>query len=389
MFKKISSFLLLLGVVFGGTLAFATAAEKESRKIVVFQEGSTPASRDKATERSGGKKVKDLKLVNGQAVILTPGEEELLKNNPLVVYVEEDVIVSASGKKPSPVPPPQTLPWGIARIHANDTWGSTTGAFVKVGIIDTGISLSHPDLAANVKGGVNTISPTRSPEDDNGHGSHVAGTIAAVNNSIGVVGGAPSVHLYAIKSLNRNGSGYLSDIIEGLDWAITNDMDVVNMSLGSSVNSVSFATAVARVHAAGIIQVAAAGNDGGAVSYPARYPEVVAVSATNSSDALASWSNRGPEVDFAAPGVSVYSTYKGSSYATLSGTSMASPHVAAVFALLLATPVIPAYDLDLDGTWDEAEAVQRLKDTADDLGVVGFDHLYGNGLPNALSAITI
>jgi len=141
------------------------------------------------------------------------------------------------------------------------------------------------------------------------------------------------------------------------------------------------------VNAAGIVQVAAAGNSGGAVIYPAAYPEVIAVSATDSTDAIASWSSRGPEVDLAAPGVSIYSTYKGQTYKTLSGTSMASPHVAGATALVLTQTA--KCDLNGDGRCSPAEVQQRLEASAEDLGTAGRDNLYGSGLVDAEKAISL
>ncbi|MBI2588078.1 S8 family peptidase, partial [Candidatus Azambacteria bacterium] len=221
--------------------------------------------------------------------------------------------------------------------------------------------------------------------DDNGHGTHVAGTVAAVNNTIGVVGVGPDVHLYAIKVLNRNGSGFLSDVIEGIQWAIANGMQVANMSLGTSSDIQSFHDAVIAARNAGIVQVAAAGNSGGAVSFPAAYPEMIAVSATDQNNSIASFSSRGPEVDLAAPGVSIPSTYKGDSYATLSGTSMATPHVTGAAALVLKT-VPGIYDTNANGVWDPNEVQAKLEAGASDLGEPGKDSLYGAGLLNAFVA---
>ena len=214
----------------------------------------------------------------------------------------------------------------------------------------------------------------------------MAGIAAALNNSLGVVGAGPNIDLYAIKVLNRNGSGFLSDVIEGIQWATANGIKVANMSLGSTSNVQSFHDAVIAAYNAGVTIVAAAGNSGGAVSFPAAYPEVIAVSATDINNNLASFSSRGPEIDLAAPGVSILSTYKGTSYATLSGTSMASPHVAGSAALVINSP-IGAYDVNLNGKWDPAEVKQKLRDKAVDLGTTGFDNLFGWGLVNAFSAI--
>jgi subtilisin family serine protease len=333
-----------------------------------------------------------LDLIGGKAVYLpSKAAEKALARQAGVLRIDDDVIVETLVRggisaKPTPVQPAETLPWGVDRIDADLVWGITTGDPVKVAIVDTGIDVKHPDLKDNLKGGVSTVNYTTSYNDDNGHGTHVAGITAAIDNEIGVIGVGPKIDLYAVKVLDRRGSGYLSDVIEGLDWAIQNKMQVVNMSLGTASNILSFQEAVQRVNAAGIVQVAAAGNSGGSVSYPAAYSEVIAVSATDKTDTIASWSSRGPEVDLAAPGVNIYSTYKGSTYKTLSGTSMASPHVAGTAALVLTT-TIGNWDLDGDGLWDPSEVQQRLEATAEDLGVSGKDNLYGAGLVDAEKAI--
>jgi len=373
------------------TAKSSVTAEPMSRKIVVFQPGFVnEAAKDELISRAGGVKIKNLDLIGGKAVYLpSKAAEKALASQAGVLRIDDDVIVEALVRgvilaKPAPSQPAETLPWGVDRIDADLVWGITTGDPVKVAIVDTGIDLAHPDLKDNIKGGYNAINSQKSANDDNGHGTHVAGIVAAIDNEIGVIGVGPKIDLYAVKVLNRRGSGYLSDVIEGLDWAISNGMQVVNMSLGTASNVLSFQEAVQRVNAAGIVQVAAAGNSGGAVSYPAAYPEVIAVSATDSSDTIASWSSRGPEVDLAAPGVSIYSTYKGSTYKTLSGTSMAAPHVTGVAALVIDKKTC---DFDLNGVCTPAEVQQRLEATAEDLGVVGKDNLYGAGLVDAEKAV--
>lgn len=387
-FKKI--FLSTLGVVFIFTLFqmnLSLAGNDEGvRKIVVFQTALNESAKDELIAQVGGVKLKNLDLIGAKAVWLpNKAAAEKLKLLSGVLRVDDDVIVEAL-QKGAPQPS-QILPWGIDRIDAEQVWpmGNTADS-IKVAIIDTGISNSHPDLKDNVKGGVNTINPNKSWNDDNGHGSHVAGIVAALNNAIGVVGVGPQIDLYAVKALNASGSGYLSDVIEGIEWAIANGMKVINMSLGTNSDVQSFHDAVIAAKNAGIVVVAAAGNTGGSVSYPAAYPETIAVSATDQNNQIASWSSRGPEIDFAAPGVSIYSTYKGKSYATLSGTSMAAPHVAGTVALALSTSV-GSYDLNGNNKWDPDEVQVKLCDRAIDLGSSGIDNLYGCGLVNALSAV--
>lgn len=367
------------------------------RKIVVFRSGvlNEPA-RESLVERFGGVEIKNLNLINGKVVLLPPQAIEILRNTNGVLRIDDDVVVEALADrpvisrrvKPTPTPttsPAQVLPWGVDRIDAELIWATTSADLVKVGIIDTGIDTNHPDLKDNIKGGASTVGYTSSYNDDNGHGTHVAGIVGALNNTIGVVGVGPQIDLYAVKVLDKRGSGYLSDVIEGLDWAVQNGMQVVNMSLGTSSDVQSFHDAVVKVNEAGIVQVAAAGNNGGAVGFPAAYPEVIAVSATDQTNMIASWSSRGPEVDLAAPGVNIYSTYKGSTYQTLSGTSMASPHVAGAAALVLSQ--VAKCDLNLDDICSPVEVQQRLEATADELGAAGKDILYGSGLVNVKKAV--
>jgi subtilisin family serine protease len=395
--KKFTNFLIvtaIAGIVLslvGIALVSQAKPEPMARKIVVFKSGISDAVKEDLVKKVGGVKIKDLKLIEGKAVLLSSQAEKTLARQAGVLRIDDDVVVEALirggiAAKPTPTQPPETLPWGVDRIDADLVWGITTGDPIKVAIVDTGIDVKHPDLIDNLKGGVSTVWYTTSYNDDNGHGTHVAGIVAAVDNTIGVIGVGPKIDLYAVKVLDRRGSGYLSDVIEGLDWAIQNKMQVVNMSLGTSSDVLSFREAVQRVNAAGIVQVAAAGNTGGSVIYPAAYSEVIAVSATDSTDTLASWSSRGPEVDLAAPGVDIYSTYKGSTYKTLSGTSMAAPHVTGTAALVLTQTA--KCDLDLDGKCSPSEVQQRLEATAEDLGVAGRDDLYGSGLVDAEKAVT-
>ena len=392
--------LALLFSVAGQVLAVGpddpTDPNGAARKIVVFKDNVTgEGAQEQIVSQAGAVKIKHLRIVNATVVLATPASERALRARAEVLRIDDDAIAHAlvkpEGKpgKPTPTPPPETLPWGVDRIDADLVWdsngdlyidsGANAGGGVKVAVLDTGIDLDHPDLADNIKGNYNAINPTKSGDDDNGHGTHVAGIIAGVDNAIGVLGVAPEAHLYAVKVLNRTGSGYFSDIIEGLQWCVENGIQVVNMSLGSRSNVQSFHDAITATYGAGITLVAAAGNSGpgdNTVEYPAKYPEVIAVSATDSSDSIAYFSSRGPEVDLAAPGVSINSTYKGGSYKVLSGTSMASPHVAGAAALVISAGV----------TGPDA-VKERLTSKATDLGGSGFDSLFGHGLVDAENAV--
>jgi subtilisin family serine protease len=373
--------------------ALAAAAPSAERYIVTFDKADHGAAL-KQIGKLGGAKIEDLSIIDG-AVFRLPSKAAAVKVRGLagVKTVELDVIQYAHKGKPVPPPPAESTPWGVAKIDAPLVWSNylLRGAGIKVGIIDTGIDMDHPDLSANVKGGWNCIAETANYDDDNGHGSHVAGTVAGVHNTIGVIGVAPSAGLYGIKVLNRSGRGTTSDIIQGMQWAIDNQLDVINMSLGTTAYIAAYEVATNAVLDAGIIMVCSAGNSGpgeNTVGYPAHFEGVIAVAATDSSDVVASFSSRGPEVDVAAPGVSVPSTYKNGGYTTMSGTSMASPHVAGLAALMLQSPIAgKAWDLDHDGVWDPLDVEQRLETTALDLGIAGFDTAYGWGRVRAGLAV--
>lgn len=305
--------------------------------------------------------------LTGFAARLTPKARAGLANDPRVLVISPDREIRASV---------QTTPTGVSRIGAGQPLvpgvPSTAGAGVGVAVIDTGIDLTHPDLTG-VQKGLNCITRARPVNDDNGHGTHVAGTIAARDNGIGVVGVAPAATLYAIKALDANGTGQVSSVICGLVWSMnqpTGTIKVVNMSLEMSgtatpsnadctnSNNDALHLAICRAYRAGITLVASAGNGARDASntLPAAYDEVIAVSALSDSDGrpggrgpspsclsgqrddwFATFSNYGPVVDIAAPGVCILSTYLGGGYAVLSGTSMAAPHVSGAAARYIQT----------------------------------------------------
>jgi subtilisin len=352
-----------------------------------------------AIGNAGGQVLNELLLVNGLTVLL-PEQAAVNRVRHLngVKSVEPDVLVYTIGKPQPAPPPPQSTPWGVTKVGAPLVWGASRGAGINVAIIDTGIDPTHPDLAANLKGGVNfvfnrgKVDPAKWA-DDNGHGTHVAGAVAALDNTTGVVGIAPSANLYAVKVLNKSGSGYMSDVIAGIDWAVSNGMQVANMSLGSSSGTTALETAVNNAYALGLVLVAAAGNSGDCnlltddVGYPAKYASVIAVAATASDNSRPCWSSDGPKVELSAPGVGVLSTYKGGGYATLSGTSMATPHVTGAVALLLSSPVQALYDANTNLIWDPEEVRAVFDATATDLGDLGQDNYFGYGLIDMVKAL--
>ncbi len=269
-----------------------------------------------------------------------------------------------------------------------------TGKGVKVGVLDTGIDKTHPDL--NVAGGVCVVTAScgKDYSDGNGHGTHVAGVIAAQNNGVGIVGVAPDVELYAIKGLDESGFGTTSTILAGIEWAITNDMDILNMSFTTESDDRALRLSIQKAYNSGIILVAAAGNTGtsdtfvNTVMYPAKYPEVIAVGGVDESLRRMKESSTGPEVEIVAVGQYVRSAFPMSidtrdgqqdGYMNLSGTSMAAPYITGMLALL--KEQLP---------YQQNEVIRKiLTDSAKDLGAVGKDPLYGYGLvqyPDKLSA---
>ena len=363
---------IVLGFYF---LSSDAGLSEHPRKIVVFKKWfDKEADQDTLLKKHGAVKIKHLKLINGMAVHLPAKEEKALRKKDEILRIDDDVVIHATGKKGEKKPKnPQELTWGIDRIEADLAWEEeNTGSGINVAILDTGIDLEHPDLMDNIKGNINMIKPSKNGNDKNGHGTHVAGIIAAVDNKIGVIGTGPEISLYAVKVLDNQGRGWLTDLIDGLDWCIDNGMQVVNMCFGSSEGNQSFHDAIIEAYQAGITLVASAGNrgeNGGLIEYPAKYPETIAVAAIDENDNFASFSSWGPEIDLAAPGVDIRSTYKNGSYRIMSGTSMSAPHVTGTVALILKT-LVWEYDSFLhNGIWDPEEVWKKLMDTAEDLGL--------------------
>nr|BAA06158.1 prepro-subtilisin ALP I [Bacillus sp.] [Bacillus sp. (in: firmicutes)] len=286
-----------------------------------------------------------------------------LKNNPHIDFIEENEEVEIA----------QTVPWGIPYIYSDVVHRQGYfGNGVKVAVLDTGVA-PHPDL--HIRGGVSFISTENTYVDYNGHGTHVAGTVAALNNSYGVLGVAPGAELYAVKVLDRNGSGSHASIAQGIEWAMNNGMDIANMSLGSPSGSTTLQLAADRARNAGVLLIGAAGNSGqqggsNNMGYPARYASVMAVGAVDQNGNRANFSSYGSELEIMAPGVNINSTYLNNGYRSLNGTSMASPHVAGVAALVKQKhPHLTA-----------AQIRNRMNQTAIPLGNSTY---YGNGLVDA------
>lgn len=229
------------------------------------------------------------------------------------------------------------IPWGINTIKAPQVWQYTTGRQIKIGVIDTGIDFHHPALKGSIIPGFNLINRGMPPIDDNGHGTHIAGTIAASNPVHGMIGVAPHALIAPVKAFDHNGSAYVSDIIQAIDWCVRNGIDVINMSFGMRTRSKAMQNAVIRAYNKGVIIVASSGNESKkkSIDYPARYPHTIAVGATNSNRKVAPFSNQGSYIDIFAPGDRIVSAWLNGDYHEMSGTSMATSHVSGAVALLL------------------------------------------------------
>jgi subtilisin len=337
--KFLLSFLLVLSVilVLGGFTKPIAQAQGVGHEDVLIGFKKFPGKSEEAHVMNAGGKIKfTYHLVPVIAASVPAAAIPGLKHNPNIAYVEEDGDVFAVNLDNS---------WGVDRIDADEVWDGppiNKGAGVYVAILDTGIDMDHADLAVNVVDGINFVRSKGKvdPEawdDDNGHGSHCAGIVAAEDDGFGVVGVAPDVSLFGVKVLDKRGRGKESDIIAGIEWAVDNNADIISMSIGGGSSSSSH-DACDTAYAAGLILVASAGNtNGGDCLFPAAFESVIAVSATDKYDALASFSAVDSEIELAAPGASIFSTYMDGGYTSMSGTSMSCPHVAGVAALVLAT----------------------------------------------------
>jgi len=362
----IAGLILVLMAGLLGSAGLAAAPPERIDVLIGFHEA--PGGSEQALVRGGGGEIyRQFTLVNVIAARMTPQAAGALALNPRVVYVELDGPVYALE---------QVVPWGIDRVFGDETypfatWVESKGLGINVAVLDTGIDQNHQDL--NVVDGTNTIDGTHWGADGSGHGTHVAGTIAALDNAMGVVGVAPDVMLYAVKVLNDSGSGSASSVAAGIEWAVNNGIPVLNMSLGSRTHSQTLQDACDAAYSTGHLLVAAAGNSGNVrgrgdnVIYPAKYSSVVAVAASDVNNRRASFSSTGQAVELMAPGVSILSTLPGDKYGTYGGTSMASPHVAGVAALVWAA----APDLS------NVEMRAILQRTAEDLGLLSLHQGYG------------
>lgn len=306
-----------------------------------------------------------------------------------VVVVEPDLAVSATDATDDAAAscddPFRSQQWAMDWLGIEPIWEVSVGADIDVAVVDTGVDGSHPDLVGRVAPGASFLGTGGTAQvgggatDPNGHGTHVAGIAAAgAQNGAGIAGVAPLARILPVRVLDSTGSGSSSAVAAGITWAVDNGAEVINLSLGGSY-SAAIATAADYAESRGVVVVAAAGNTGApnSVMYPAALPKVIAVGSHDSIGSLSPFSSQGPEVDVAAPGSNVVSTYPGAQWRFMQGTSMATPHVAGTVALMLG----------VDRTRSPEQIRALIRSTAVDAGAPGFDDGFGWGRLDTAAAL--
>lgn len=414
-FRLIFVGVLALGIVTGAVwpasvrqVVAATTSETSSQLQPKWQKSSPQATSYTQAELPFSTDHILVKLKDGERMQISVDSADVVDDalaawstNPYVEYAELDTLYRAYAQSSS---------WGYTDINAAAalSTNSATGAGAIVAVVDTGVDYNHEDLDANnwvnsdetagdnddddsngyrddtfgydfIGSMYTAVTPDDEPMDENGHGTHVSGIIGAENNTLGVVGVAPSATIMPVKVLDAYGFGWDSTIADGIRYAADNGADVINLSLGSNFSTHTVSDAIDYAVTNGVVVIAAAGNSGTMTggSYPAGYGNVVSVGANNEDDKKAYFSNWG-KVDVMAPGVDILSTYPGNLYEKLSGTSMASPHVAGVAALIVQDSVLV----------NNPRAVRHvLEVNASDWGTqTGADYLSGQGKVNAFAA---
>lgn len=360
------------------TKLYSSDGLASTKTVLVKFKAGVPGSRIAAIHKQIGGQVRaTIAGIGVQEVQLPAGADvgaslKAYRAHSEVAYAEPNFVAQRFSVPNDPLYAQQ---WNLAKINAPAAWDVSQGGYGPIAVIDTGIDAAHSDLSGEVEAGYNFVDNTSNTADDNGHGTHVAGIIAATtNNNNGIASIGYKGLLMPVKVLDSTGSGTYANLASGIIYAADNGAKIINMSLGGSSASSTLQSAVNYAEQKGVIIVAAAGNNGNSAAvYPADYPGVIAVSATDTNDNLASFSSYGPDITVSAPGVNIVSTYNTGGYATMSGTSMASPEVAGLLGLALS-----------HGSISEPTLLSDLESTSDKVGGYpynssGWNEYYGYG----------
>jgi len=273
----------------------------------------------------------------------------------------------------------QIVPWSYKKLGITKMWKFTKGKNVKIAILDSGIDLNHPDLkGANIIKTINFIDPNKPAFDETGHGTFIAGIIAAQNNNFGIVGIAPDAEIFILKILNKKLEGKVDLVIRALDWCIKNKINIVNMSFSTSSDNPKLRKAVSKAAKHGIIIVASARNSfGSKAGFPASYPEVISVASVNYKNQISLFSSQG-KIDFCSYGENILSTTKNQSYKLSSGNSVAAAHLTGMIALILSKP--EKWGLNPKNSMNKDKICNVLIKLSKDVGEKGKDNIFGYGL---------
>ncbi|MBE4907144.1 S8 family peptidase [Bacillus luteolus] len=314
----------------------------------------------------GGSIVNQMENLPLVTAMIPPENVQFLRESHLIEAIEKNKVYNIS---------PEEVDKQRVEIHSPKIFSTgLTGKGIKIAVLDSGVVPNHPDL--KIAGGVSFVGGSNDYIDKNGHGTHVTGIIGAQHNSIGINGIAPDATIYVVKVLDAEGFGFLSEIAAGIDWAINNNIDIINLSIGTNEDSITLSSIIKKAYNSGVFVVASAGNDGDpngdtdTIDYPGRYLETIAVGAVDKDFVRAGFSATGPLLEVVAPGVDILSTYLNNDYAILSGTSMSTAYVTGVLALIK----------EANAGASASELRTFLQESSKDLGPVGRDSLYGYGM---------
>lgn len=361
----------------------AAPAPQEARLIVKLKSGAAENSYQSSLRLRGGRERGGIAKLNARVVSVPAANASLLhgelSRHAEVEYVEPDHLAMALATTNDPLFT-QGSQWHLAKIQAPTAWDAQTGSpTLRVAVVDSGVTASHPDLVGKVLPGYDFFANDADATDENGHGTAVAGVISpTANNALGVVGVTWNCPILPVRVLGADGSGNYSAIANGIIYAADQGARVINLSLGGTASSTTLQSAINYAWSKNCIVIAAAGNNGNNVPvYPAACTNVVAVSATDTNDVRTSWSNFGTYVDVAAPGANIMTLFGANQYAGWNGTSFSSPVTAGVAALMAsANPAL-----------SNSQVVSLLTANCDDVGVAGYDVDTGFGRVNAQRAV--